>query len=148
MDDLVNASNRGIDVKVFIDGSPVGGLTDLARYVAQHLVENGCEVRFIRSTSKDDIHRRYDYLHTKYVVIDNKTVIIMSENWKLSGVPVDNTVGNRGWGVIIRNHQVAEDFAAVFFDDRADLFEIEISRKYSGYVIWSVSAVEIFSHLL
>jgi phosphatidylserine/phosphatidylglycerophosphate/cardiolipin synthase-like enzyme len=117
MDELINASTRGVDVKVFVDGSPVGGLTDLARYVAQHLVESGCEVRFIRSTSKDDIHRRYNYLHTKYAVIDNKTVIIMSENWKLSGVPVDNTAGNRGWGVVVRNYQVAEDFAAVFFDD-------------------------------
>jgi phosphatidylserine/phosphatidylglycerophosphate/cardiolipin synthase-like enzyme len=117
MDDLINASNRGVDVKVFVDGSPVGGLTDLARFVAQHLVESGCEIRFIRSKSIDDIHRRYNYLHTKYAVIDNKTVIIMSENWKLSGVPVDSSAGNRGWGVVVRNTQVAEDFAAVFFDD-------------------------------
>jgi phosphatidylserine/phosphatidylglycerophosphate/cardiolipin synthase-like enzyme len=117
MDKMINASARGVDVKVFIDGSPVGGLTDLGRFVASELVSADCEVRFIRSVSKENIHRRYNFVHTKYAVIDNVTTIVMSENWKTSGVPVYNTIGNRGWGIALRSNELAKDFADVFFLD-------------------------------
>jgi phosphatidylserine/phosphatidylglycerophosphate/cardiolipin synthase-like enzyme len=117
MEKLVNASLRGVDVNVLIDGAPVGGLTDLGKFVAKQLVDKGCQVRYIRSVSKDNIHRRYSYLHSKYTVIDNFTTVVMSENWKLSGVPVDNTIGNRGWGVVLRNSELALSFAQVFFSD-------------------------------
>jgi phosphatidylserine/phosphatidylglycerophosphate/cardiolipin synthase-like enzyme len=117
MDQLNNASLRGVDVNVLLDGSPVGGLTDLGRFVAAKLTENGVEVRFIRSSTKENIHRRYNYLHTKYAVIDNITTIVMSENWKLSGVPMDNTIGNRGWGIVLRHADIARDFYRVFYSD-------------------------------
>ncbi len=117
LDRLINASERGVDVKVFLDGTPVGGLTDTAKFVAQQLVEQGCEVRFIRSVTNEDIQRRYSFLHNKYAVIDNFTTVVMSENWKNSGVPVDNTAGNRGWGIILRNTELATSFARVFFHD-------------------------------
>ncbi|WP_455392051.1 phospholipase D-like domain-containing protein [[Eubacterium] cellulosolvens] len=116
MDDLINASLRGIDVKVLLDGAPVGGLTDAARFVAQQLDQNGCEVRFM-SAAADDIQRRYRFIHTKYVVIDNFTTIVMSENWKTSGVPIDNTAGNRGWGIVLRNAESAGEYVQVFFHD-------------------------------
>jgi phosphatidylserine/phosphatidylglycerophosphate/cardiolipin synthase-like enzyme len=117
MDRMINASLRGVDVKIFIDGAPVGGVTDAARYVAQQLANAGCEIRFHRSSTDKDIHRRYRFIHTKYAVIDNFTSIIMSENWKTTGIPVDNTYGNRGWGVLIQNAEIASNYAKVFFHD-------------------------------
>ncbi len=117
MDKLMNASHRGVDVKIFIDGAPVGGITDLGRYVAKNLVDAGCQVSFIRSVSDENIHRRYNFLHNKYVIIDNITVIILSENWKTSGVPVVNTAGNRGWGIVLRNIELAEQYVQLFFSD-------------------------------
>lgn len=117
MDRLINASERGVDVKVFLDGAPVGGITDAAQYVAQQLDASGCEVRFIRSITAKRIYRRYRFMHAKYAVIDNFTAIILSENWKNSGVPVDNTWGNRGWGVVLRNAELAQSYAEVFFSD-------------------------------
>jgi phosphatidylserine/phosphatidylglycerophosphate/cardiolipin synthase-like enzyme len=117
MDKMVNASMRGVDVKVLLDGAPVGGITDAARFVAQELVRSGCEVRYLRSVAAEDIYRRYRFIHAKYTVIDDFTTIIISENWKTTGVPVDNTAGNRGWGVVLRNQDVANSYSQVFFHD-------------------------------
>jgi phosphatidylserine/phosphatidylglycerophosphate/cardiolipin synthase-like enzyme len=50
-------------------------------------------------------------------VIDNSSVILSSENVKQTGIPTDNTYGNRGWGVIVRNKNVSKYFSDVFFDD-------------------------------
>jgi phosphatidylserine/phosphatidylglycerophosphate/cardiolipin synthase-like enzyme len=41
----------------------------------------------------------------------------MSENWKNTGVPVNTTFGNRGWGIIIYNPNVTSYFRDVFFED-------------------------------
>jgi phosphatidylserine/phosphatidylglycerophosphate/cardiolipin synthase-like enzyme len=136
MDKLINASLRGVDVKVLLDGAPVGGITDAARFVAQQLTEAGCEVRLLWSITDEDIHRRYRFLHTKYLVIDNFTTIIMSENWKTSGVPVDNTYGNRGWGVVVRNFEFAGCYSRVFFHDwnpqRGDSYAYNASDIKTG----------------
>ncbi len=117
MDAVINASLRGVKVKVFLEGAPVGGISDAGRYVAWQLYENGCEVRFIISQTSDDINDRYTYTHAKYAVIDDKTVILGSENWKATGIPLDPTYGNRGWGVALHSTELARDFAEVFMDD-------------------------------
>ncbi|MBU4501990.1 MAG: lamin tail domain-containing protein, partial [Nanoarchaeota archaeon] len=44
---LVNASNRGVDVKVFLEGGPVGGIDDDEKWITRQLYENGTEVRFM-----------------------------------------------------------------------------------------------------
>jgi len=54
---------------------------------------------------------------TQNTRIDNKSTIVMSENWKNTGVPVNNTFGNRGWGIIINNLNVTSYFTDVFFED-------------------------------
>jgi phosphatidylserine/phosphatidylglycerophosphate/cardiolipin synthase-like enzyme len=41
----------------------------------------------------------------------------MTENWKNTGVPTNNSFGNRGWGIVIKNEVVADYFKEIFFDD-------------------------------
>jgi hypothetical protein len=41
----------------------------------------------------------------------------MSENWKTTGVPIITTAGNRGWGIVVRNQEVATQFLRVFNHD-------------------------------
>lgn len=117
MDALINAKKRGVEVKVFLEGSPVKGISETEKYIAYNLWKNNIEVRFLISDSKNNIHSRYSYLHAKYCVIDNFSTTIMSENWELTGVPINNTFGNRGWGIIIYNIEVGNYFANVFFHD-------------------------------
>lgn len=132
---LINASERNVDIKILLEGSPVGwnfsnvdeqeyyeGINAyreayLEKYICSMLLEKGCEIRFMVSDSERNIPTRYNYLHSKYAVIDNHILIISSENWKPTGIPMDNTYGDRGWGVVIKSSQVARYFADVFFED-------------------------------
>ena len=41
----------------------------------------------------------------------------MSCNWGLTGVPLNPEFGNREWGIVIKNKDVAEYFCNVFLDD-------------------------------
>ena len=117
MDYLLDAISRGINVKVFLEGYPVGGIEDDEKYIAEQIANAGGEVRFMIDEADRGIHDRYRYNHAKYAIIDNKSTLIMSENWKNTGVPVNNTFGNRGWGIIINNLNVTSYFTDVFFED-------------------------------
>ncbi|MCK4615171.1 MAG: lamin tail domain-containing protein, partial [Thermoplasmata archaeon] len=120
MEDLLSARNRSVEVKVFLEGGPVGGVPDSTYYIAHRLAEAGAEVSFLHNnkTVKD----RYNYDHAKYAVIDHDTLILDSENWKDTGIPVDPTFGNRGWGIVVRNQEVAQYFEMVFNYDSDPVF--------------------------
>ena len=114
---IIDAIERGVEVRIMLEGDPVNGITDEERYIANQTVTAGGEVRFMIDDEGRGIHDRYAFNHAKYAVIDNETTIVMSENWENTGVPVNNTFGNRGWGVIINNPDVADYFSKVFFED-------------------------------
>jgi cardiolipin synthase len=117
MDHIIDAIERGVAVKIMLEGNPVNGIADEERYIANRTVTAGGEVRFMINDNGRGIHDRYAFNHAKYAIIDNETTVVMSENWKKTGVPVNNTFGNRGWGVIIDNPEVTGYFCAVFFED-------------------------------
>ena len=117
MDHLINAIMSGIVVKVMLEGDPVGGIADEERYIAEQIVNAGGEVRYMINDKANGIYDRYRFNHAKYAILDDQLTIVTSENWKNTGVPVNNTFGNRGWGVIINNTNVTDYFSDVFFDD-------------------------------
>lgn len=108
MDAVLDALNRGVNVYLLLEGNPVGGVKDEELYIAEKIRARGGGVRFCHDPFIN---------HAKYAIIDNETTIVMSENWKNTGVPRDNTFGNRGWGIVIKNEEVADYFKEVFFDD-------------------------------
>ncbi|UCE74626.1 MAG: lamin tail domain-containing protein, partial [Methanomassiliicoccales archaeon] len=116
---IIERLNDGVEVKILIEGDPAGERPEEQNYILQKIHENGGEVRFL--VSNTSLGSRYRYIHSKYAVIDNVSVIISSENWKYTGIPVNNTYGNRGWGVVLRNETVAEYFTRVFFADWSDV---------------------------
>ncbi len=61
--------------------------------------------------------RRYRYDHAKYIVIDDKNVLIGSENYSRGGNPPVGEKGNRGWQVFLRNATVAAELTDVFQRD-------------------------------
>ncbi len=122
-EELIEAEERGVDVKVLLEGGPVGGIPEEEKYISQSLVGSGVEVRYM--ISNDTMGSRYRYNHAKYAVIDDSELIITSENWGMNGVPVNNTCGNRGWGVILRNSTIAAHFMDVFDSDwGTDMYDI------------------------
>jgi len=150
---LVNASKRGVRVRLLLEGGPVGWswddraedeMTDSCeeayteRWLVSRLAGAGGEVRFlVVNDSISGVGQRYRYDHAKYFVADSKTVVIQSENWKPTGVPTPRGFGNRGWGVALKNAGVAGYFQEAFQEDwegvMYDIFEYdENDTKYGS----------------
>ncbi len=113
---LRDALSRGVDVRILVDGSPVGGMPDAEEELLSWLVLAGADVH-TQNPSGVKVETRYNFNHAKYMVADNSTTIVMTENWKKSGVPVPGTTGNRGWGIAIENDDLADYFSQIFYND-------------------------------
>ncbi|GAA0658425.1 phospholipase D-like domain-containing protein [Salarchaeum japonicum] len=101
---LAAAADRGVTVRVLVEGGPVGGVTDASARVLDRLAASGVGVRVL-----DGPRSRYAYHHAKYAVADDRA-LVTSENWKPGGVGGHAT---RGWGVVLRDPGLADRLAAV-----------------------------------
>ncbi|SDY40393.1 phospholipase D-like domain-containing protein [Thermoactinomyces sp. DSM 45892] len=117
LEPIKKALSRGVKVRIFLEGQPVGGLLDQSKYVAQQITKAGGQVRFIISDTANERYKRYRFNHAKYAIVDGARVLMQSENWKSTGVPTTNTYGNRGWGIIIQNPSFASYVKKVFEAD-------------------------------
>lgn len=116
-DRLIAAVHRGVEVRVFLEGAPVGGLTAKELYIARKIVDVGGSVRFLTNDPDNKIYERYDYVHAKYMIVDQNTLVMMSENWGEYGVPLPGEIGNRGWGAVVQNIDAVTYFENVFLED-------------------------------
>jgi phosphatidylserine/phosphatidylglycerophosphate/cardiolipin synthase-like enzyme len=105
---LVAAARRGVEVRVLVDGAPVGGLLRSMVDELDRLSAAGVEVRVVGGP-----YARYDFHHPKYAVVDD-TALVLTENWKPAGT---GGRSSRGWGVRLRDGETARALAATF---RAD----------------------------
>jgi cardiolipin synthase len=103
---LMAATDRGVRVRILVEGEPVGGLTDTQMGILQALKQAGCEVYII-----SDFHgfKRFDYLHPKVLIVDGRRVLVASENFALTSME-----SNRGWGISIDSPTLADAFLEVF----------------------------------
>ncbi|MFA9501503.1 phosphatidylserine/phosphatidylglycerophosphate/cardiolipin synthase family protein [Natrinema sp. H-ect1] len=108
--DLVDAADRGVEVAVLLEASPVGGTPAATEGVLETLADGGVDVRVIGGEDS-----RYRYHHPKYAVADDR-LLVTTENWKPSGVGGES---NRGWGIRLESASLAADLATVFRADFA-----------------------------
>ncbi|WP_435098568.1 phospholipase D-like domain-containing protein [Halorubrum sp. N11] len=114
---LVAAVNRGVNVRVLVEGSPVGGFSARSARLLDRIADAGVEVRVL-----DGDPERFRFHHAKYAVADDRAVVL-TENWKASGTGGRT---NRGWGVVTgpsrssaMSGTAANDLAALFREDAA-----------------------------
>ena len=115
-EEIADAERRGVAVTILMEGGPVGGISAEEKGVLNYLERAGAEVFTIES--EGNLPARYRYLHTKYLVADGEVTVVLSENFKDSGIPKSG-FGNRGWGAAVYDKGVANYFTAVFEDDLA-----------------------------
>jgi len=111
------AASRGVEVKILLEGGPVGGIDEREWDVASRIVAAGGSVRFIVDDYDQGIVARYRFLHAKYAVIDGRTLVAGSENWGEHGFPSRGGTGNRGWNVAIEDLDLAAYFEDLFEQD-------------------------------
>ena len=127
---LFAAAERGVAVRLLLEGGPVGWHMETwgeqnpevnqEKYIVRELVSRGAAVRFMNTDGDNYINDRYSYIHAKYAVFDGRRTIVMTENWKESGVPTDPTYGNRGWGIVVEDTSLASYVRDVFNSDWND----------------------------
>jgi phosphatidylserine/phosphatidylglycerophosphate/cardiolipin synthase-like enzyme len=107
-DALAAAAERGVEVRVLVEGGPVGGMTRREARLLDRLADAGVAVRVVAGP-----YARYQFHHSKYAVVDDRA-LVTTENWKPSGT---GGHANRGWGVVVRDAAFADRLAGLF---RAD----------------------------
>jgi len=122
-DALAAASRRGVEVRVLVDGDPVGGRSAHGAAVLDRLVAAGVEVAVLGGP-----HARFEYHHPKYAVVDDRA-LVTSENWKPAGV---GGRSSRGWGVVVDSPSVAADLAGLFRADAGWRDAVPWSRHRRG----------------
>ena len=126
MEGLLNAHDRGVEVRVLVDGTPVGGQSKHEAEALDRLTEAGIEVRIFEGPAT-----RYRFHHPKYAVADDRS-LVMTENWKPSGTGGQSS---RGWGTVVESESVADELAAVFEADAGWEDTVEWDRAYAGTLV-------------
>ncbi len=118
---LAQAAERGVDVKLLLEGGPAGGVSDQERYACQTIEAAGGQCWFMISDADQRIQDRYRFMHAKYIVVDGHTVAISSENFSPDAMPDDDksngTKGRRGVILITNAAGVAAHVEDVFSRD-------------------------------
>jgi phosphatidylserine/phosphatidylglycerophosphate/cardiolipin synthase-like enzyme len=96
---LAAAAGRGVRVRILLDGSPPGGVTDLQRWCVAQIAAGGGDVRYlaVAADAPAGSRRRYRYLHAKYGVIDGRLALVSTDNFSQDSMPLPSSraVGGR-----------------------------------------------------
>jgi phosphatidylserine/phosphatidylglycerophosphate/cardiolipin synthase-like enzyme len=109
---LLRAQEREVGIRLLLEGGPVGGITAEEHCALRCLSDQGVPLRLMQTNGTT--HAKYQFNHAKYMIVDNTGVLLTSENFNDNGFPLPGSLGNRGWGVYVRDSRVAEYFQQVF----------------------------------
>jgi uncharacterized repeat protein (TIGR01451 family) len=132
IDAVVSRAQAGVTVRVLLEG---GEVTDQERWLGQRLAEAGGEVYFLHNDDSADIHDRYRNQHAKFIIIDGQNLILGSENFDVSGLPVDDKT-NGTWGR--RGAFFITDAPGVVARAQA-IFERDLDTAHRDIVAWESS---------
>lgn len=147
VDAIIDRASKGVKVKIILEGSPVGGFKRDSRiavkrlynlfkhlpgnqlkimYNVDRLVANEESYEYIDNDKKNigavsrPKGRKYRFDHAKYTIIDNKSIVIGSENYGMHGHPPSNKdAGNRGWEIATTDSKIIQQFKNIFEEDFA-----------------------------
>ena len=105
---LERAADRGVAVRVLLEGGPVDGISRRQARLLDSLAAANVSVELLGGP-----HGRYAYHHPKYAVVDDRAVVL-TENWKPAGT---GGRSSRGWGAVVDQHEIVEGLVDTFEAD-------------------------------
>ncbi|HHN93941.1 MAG TPA: hypothetical protein ENK17_04170, partial [Anaerolineae bacterium] len=139
---LVQKARQGVRVRVLLEGGQVGVSADDYRWqqelwACQQIEAAGGECWFMIHETGDDIFNRYDYLHAKFLIVDDEWVFLGSQNFTASSMPSDDkgngTYGSRGVVLATNAPAVVARAARVFALDCDPAHHNDILRWNTAY---------------
>ena len=105
---LTEKAGQGVDIRVVLNYNPVYEATNVKCQETKTFFEQqNISVKFMYTNWSV-----FTNMHNKGMVVDNTSVLIASVNWNENSV-----TRNREAGVIIKNNDIAQYYASVFFYD-------------------------------
>jgi hypothetical protein len=117
---IASAAQRGVQVRVSLEGGPPGGITDLQRWCVRLMAQAGVDVRYlaVQENAPRGLQPRYRYTHAKYGIIDGRLALVGSENFGWDSMPVNGADGGRrGAYLLVDALPVADALAKLFAAD-------------------------------
>ncbi len=94
---LIERLGAGVEVMLLLEGGPAGGIEPAQRWICDQIQRAGGQVYFMTTQSAP---ARYRFQHAKILLVDDRLVLVGSENLNPSGMPADDksngTAGRRG----------------------------------------------------
>jgi len=127
--EIAAAAQRGVAVRLLLEGGPTGGVSDLQRWCVALIAQAGGQVIYLDNSpdAPNGFRPRYRFLHAKYGIADNARSFVGTENPTLDSMPapVDNRIppGRRGVYLFNDAAPVSGALAALFaYDWQPGLF--------------------------
>ncbi len=137
---LAAKARSGVAVSVLLEGAPAGGISDQQRYATQLIEAAGGQVWFMVN-DRNDAKDRYSNQHAKFIVVDERLVLVSSENFSPNSMPDDDksdgTLGRRGAALASDDPALVSHARALFDADldsqnHADLFRWDAADPRYG----------------
>ena len=149
---LLEATDRGVKIRLLVDGAPAGDIDEEEIACLSVLRLAGCEVRTVNGNLGRGVVQHVGALHAKYLVIDSSMSIVMSENIVEDGLPQDRIFGNRGWGVMISDVELAGYLRELFDSDarrnRPDVSDWRLDPRFNASSVPPLSSRAVHSQML
>lgn len=140
---IVAAAQRGVHVRLLLEGSPPGGISDQQKWCVAQIAAAGGEVRYLAAEedAPNGYRPRYRFFHAKYGLVDGQRVFNGTENLTYDAMPTEPTLpvgGRRGFYLITDAAPVVEALQRLFTHDWApdrflDLHPFDPNHaKYGG----------------
>lgn len=141
--ELLAARDRGVSVSALVDGTPAGGMSQAELACLSVIARAGVDTMILTGNLADARVRHVGPLHSKYMVIDGRQSILLSENFVESGLPRDTVMGNRGWGISVISEKLAGYLKTLFESDsrcdRPDIARWEDDARYAPAAVLPIT---------
>jgi cardiolipin synthase A/B len=128
---LAAKAGSGVAVSLLLEGTPAGGISDQQRYAMQVIEAGGGQVWFMVS-DRNNARDRYSNQHAKFIVVDDRLLLVSSENFNPDSMPDDDksdgTLGRRGAALVVDDPALVSHARVVFDADLDPLHHADLFR--------------------